>query len=415
MTVALDPRQSVHIARQPILDANRRVCGYELLYRANGTDRTCTTSGELAAARVLTDAILGIGLDSITGGAPAFLNFTRELLLDDAAALLPSNAVVIELREDIVVDAEVIAACEELTRKGYRVALDDFVADSSAEALLPYASFIKLDVRDTPPIVWQPLAHRLASPDMHVVAERVETVDVVSQARDAGCTYFQGYYFCRPATHSAKALPARRLAYLNLFSAVNRPDLTIGELEDLVKRDVSLTMRVLRSINSAAFGLKQEITSVRHALVLLGIQHVRKWASVWSMAGLNSGGTPEVVSIALLRARSCEVIGNQWLGADAGAELFLLGMCSMLDAIVDQPMEKAVSGLQLTPGVRDALLGDKNEMRAILDAVIAHEQGDWDAAAATMQQLGLSAELPAAAYADALRWSRDISSTAAAA
>jgi EAL and modified HD-GYP domain-containing signal transduction protein len=415
MTVALDPRQSVHIARQPILDANRRVCGYELLYRANATDRTCTTSGELAAARVLTDAILGIGLDSITGGVPAFLNFTRELLLDDAAALLPANAVVIELREDVDVDAEVIAACQELTRKGYRVALDDFASDSGAEALLPYASFVKLNVLDTPTAVWQPLAHRLASPDTHVVAERVETVDVVSQARDAGCTYFQGYYFCRPATHSAKALPARRLAYLNLFSAVNRPDLTIGELEDLVKRDVSLTMRVLRSINSAAFGLKQEITSVRHALVLLGIQHVRKWASVWSMAGLNSGGTPEVISIALLRARSCEVIGNQWLGADAGAELFLLGMCSMLDAIVDQPMEKAISGLQLTPGVRDALLGDKNEMRAILDAVVAHERGEWEASAGTMQQLGLSAELPAAAYADALRWSRDISSTAAAA
>ena len=415
MTVPLDSRQSVHIARQPILNANRRVCGYELLYRAQGADRSCTTSGNLAASRVVTDALLGIGLETLTGGSPAFLNFTRELLLENTAALLPAKSVVIELREDIVVDAEVIEACRDLKARGYTVALDDFVADSGAEALLPYATYIKLDVLDTPPIIWQPLAHRLASQSMHVVAERVETADVVLQARDAGCTLFQGYYFCRPATQSAKALPARRLAYLNLFSAVNKPDLTINDLEDLVKRDVSLTMRVLRSINSAAFALGQQITSVRHALVLLGVQQVRQWASVWAMAGLNSGGTPEAVSVALLRARSCEVVGNTWSGADAGAELFLLGMCSMLDAIVDQPMEKAIAGLHLTPGVRDALLGGAGPMRTILDAVIAHEQGDWDRSAQIIEGLGLSASLLPAAYTDALRWTRDISANAAAA
>lgn len=415
MTVSLDPRHSVHIARQAILDANRKVFGYELLYRAQAGDRSCTTAGDLAASRVLTDAVLAIGLDALTGGAPAFVNFTRELLLEDAALLLPAKSVVIELREDIMVDADVVKVCRDLQERGYTLALDDFVEGSGAEELLPFVKFVKLDVLDTPPIIWQPLTHRLASNAMRVVAERVETVDTVTQAGEAGCTLFQGYYFCRPATQSAKALPARRLAYLNLFSAVNRPNLTIGELEDLVKRDLSLTVRVLRSINSAAFGLRQEITSVRHALVLLGLQQVRQWASVWAMAGLNSGGTTEMVSVALLRARSCEVVGHAYAGADAGAELFLLGMCSMLDAIVDQPMEKAINGLQFTPGVRDALLGGSNAMRTILDAVIAHEQGDWDQSAQLVARLGLSASLLPAAYADALRWARDVSASAAAA
>jgi c-di-GMP-related signal transduction protein len=415
MAVPLDPRQSVHIARQPIFDANRKVQGYELLYRAQAADRACTTTGDLAAARVVTDALLGIGLETLTSGAPAFVNFTRQLLLENAAQLLPAKSVVIELREDIVIDAEVVEVCRELKQQGYTLALDDFAEDSGAEALVPYVNFIKLDVLGTPPIVWQPLAHRLASPTIHVVAERVETFEVVAEARDAGCTLFQGYYFCRPATQTAKALPARRLAYLNLFSAVNKPDLTIGELEDLVKRDVSLTMRVLRSINSAAFGLGREITSVRHALVMLGVQQVRKWASVWAMAGLNSGGTPESVSVALLRARSCEILGTAWGGADAGAEMFLLGMCSMLDGIVNQPMERAIEGLQLTPGVRNALLGGTNAMRSILDAVVAHEQGDWDRSAEIVQGLGLSATLLPQAYADALRWTRDLSANAAAA
>jgi len=415
MAVPLDPRQSVHIARQPILDAKKRVYGYELLYRAQQNDRSCTTSGDLAAARVFTDALLAIGLDSLTGGAPAFLNFTRDLLLENVVDLLPMKDVVIELREDIVVDAEVVEICKDLKAKGYTIALDDFVADSEAEQLLPFASFVKLDVHGTAPIIWQPLAHRLASTSTMVVAERVETLDIVAQAQDAGCTLFQGYYFCRPATQSVKALPARRLAYLNLFSAVNKPDLTIDDLEDLVKRDVSLTMRVLRSINSAAYGLTQQITSVRHALVMLGVQQVKKWASVWAMAGLNSGGTPEVVAIALLRARTCEVVGNIWSGTEAGAELFLLGMCSMLDAIVDQPMEKAISGLALTPAVREALLGGTGPMRSILDAVIAHEQGDWDQSAQIVDGLSLSSTLVPQAYTDALRWARDVSANAEAA
>src|SRR3954447_8321391 len=166
MAVPLDPRQSVHIARQPILDASKKVCGYELLYRAQGSDRACTTTGDLAAARVVTDALLAIGLDALTGGVPAFLNFTRELLLENAAELLPPAGVVIELREDIVVDDAVVEACRNLKEKGYTIALDDFVEDSGAEALLPYATFIKLDVLDTPPIIWQPLAHRLSSPSV---------------------------------------------------------------------------------------------------------------------------------------------------------------------------------------------------------------------------------------------------------
>ncbi len=415
MTVVLDPRQSVHIARQAILDADRRLCAYELLYRANQTDRSCTTAGDLAAARVLTDALLGIGLDSLTGGVPAFLNFTRSLLLADGAQLLPPDAVVIELLEDIVVDAEVIEKCRELKQQGYTLALDDFVAGSGAEALLPFASFVKLDVLDTPAAVWQPLAHRLASASVRVIAERIETLEVATQAREAGCTLFQGYYFSRPATRSAKTLPAKRLAYLNLFAALNKPDLTINELEDLVKRDVSLTMRVLRSINSAAYALRYEITSLRHALQLLGMQQVRTWASVWTMAGLNGNGPTEVMSIALLRGRSCETIGHAWSGAEAGGALFLVGLCSMLDTILDQPMDKAIAPLKLTAGVRDTLLGGNSAMRSILDAVIAHEQGDWEKSTQIMRRLGLPASLLPAAYTDALRWARDITASAAAA
>jgi EAL and modified HD-GYP domain-containing signal transduction protein len=237
----------------------------------------------------------------------------------------------------------------------------------------------------------------------------------VARAKIAGCQLFQGFFFCRPATSSVRAVPARRLAYLQLFSALNRPDLTIDTLEDLVKHDVSLSMRVLRSINSAAFGLGRDVTSLRHALVLLGVQQVRMWASVWAMAGVNTGGTPEAVSVAILRARSCEALGRARSGNDAAGEMFLLGMCSMLPAILDQPMERAIADLPLTSAVRGALNGDTGPMRSLLDAVIAYEQGDWDQASTTLQPLGLSESLLATAYSEALQWARQLTVDAIAA
>ena len=382
--------------------------GYELLYRAHAMDLQCREAGDLMASRAFTDAILGIGLDRLTNGAPAFINFTRQLLIDQAALLLPAQSIVVELLESIVVDAEVIGACRDLHARGYTMALDDFVVGSAAEELLPYARFVKLDVLEVPAANWQPVARRFASKSMKVVAERVETFSVAASAREAGCSLFQGHYFCRPATQNAPALPASRIAYLNLFAALNQPDLSVAALEDLVKRDVSLSLRVLRSINSAGFGLGQPIRSLRHALVMLGVQQVRKWASVWAMAGVNAGNPPELVSVALLRARTCEIIGEAWGGAEAGCELFLLGMCSLLDAILDQPMERALSGLQLSAAVREALLGSQNTRRSILDAVVAYEQGHWDEAAATLAALNVPASLLATAYADALCWAREL-------
>jgi len=414
VSISVDQRQSIHIARQPILNAAGAVFGYELLYRAQETDGNCESSSDLASARVLTDALLGIGLDALTGGAPAFVNFTKQLLLDNVAALLPAQSIVIELHEDIVVDDQVIEACRALKGKGYTLALDDYVAGSGADALLPYATFVKLDVLDPPLATWQSNARRLSQSGLRVIAERVETRDILIRARDAGCTLFQGYYFCKPSMQNVKTLPTRRLAYLNLFSAINQPDLTVNAVETLVKQDVSLTMRVLRSINSTAFALGQPITSVRHALVLLGVDQVRKWASIWAMAGLNSGGSPEVVSLALLRARTCELVGQEWSGPETGAELFLLGMCSMLPAILDQPMEEAIGGLQLTTAVRDALLDKPSPTRSVLDAVIAHEQGDWDRTEQILTALGLAPTVVSNSYAGALRWTREVSSAATA-
>jgi len=412
ISIGHDARTAVCVARQPILDRSGRVYGYELLYRAETDATDCTASGDLAGARTFSDAVLALGLDVLTCGRPAFVNFPRSLLLGDAATLLPPASVVIEVLEHVAIDADVVEACRALCRRGFALALDDFVPGSDAEALLPFVSFVKVDVLQTSAAERARLAARLRPRGVQLIAEKVETAEAATQAHAAGYRLFQGYYFCRPTTFTATALPARRVAYLGLLGALNREDLGIDELEDLIKHDVSLTYRVLRSTNSWLYGSRHEITSIRHALVFLGVDQIRKWASVWVLAGLNSSGTQETVSVALLRARCCELLGNTLVGPDEGASYFLLGLCSLLDVILGRPMADALADMPLASAINDALLGAPSQPRQLLNAVVAYERAMWEEAALAMEQLGLSVATLPEAYADALGWARELSKTA---
>jgi EAL and modified HD-GYP domain-containing signal transduction protein len=368
----------------------------------------CTAAGDLAGARVLSDALLTLGLDALTCGKPAFVNFTRSLLLSDAGTLLPAASTVLEIREDVAIDLDVVEACRLLHHKGFALALDDFVPGSPAEALLPYVRFVKVDVLQTGARERRDLALRMKPLGIRLIAEKVETASIVEQAHAAGYRLFQGYYFCRPTTFTAAPIAGRRLAYMGLLGALNRDDLTIDELEDLIKHDMSLSYRVLRSVNSWIYGLRNEVTTVRHALVLLGIDQIRKWASVWALAGMNSGGTQELVTVALLRARCCELVGRALWGAEEGDRYFLLGLCSLLDVVLGKPMADALAEMPLAAPIKDALLGAANQSRDILDAVVAYEQAKWDEAEQAMSRLQLPVSRLPEVYSDAICWAREL-------
>ncbi len=226
--------------------------------------------------------------------------------------------------------------------------------------------------------------------------------------------FFQGYYFCRPRTISMQALSAVQIARMQLLAALYQPDASILDIEDLLKRDVSLSYRVLRCVNSAGFGLRREIGSIREGLVLLGLDQIRKWASLWALAGLNRGPS-ELVTMTIVRARACEVLG-QYLGhTDRGAGLFLLGLCSLLDALLQRPLEQVIADLPLSADIRAALLGHDNTARRVLDAVVAHEQGQWLEGAQQAATLGLGPDALAGAFLDALTWQRAVGPVEAAA
>jgi EAL and modified HD-GYP domain-containing signal transduction protein len=214
---------------------------------------------------------------------------------------------------------------------------------------------------------------------------------------------FQGYYFCRPVVQHGAALPSQQLAYLRLLAALSEPNLTTADVERLVKQDVSLSLRVLRSVNSAGHAIRTEIRSIGQALVLLGIEPIRKWTTVWCLAGLTTGATPELTTLALLRARTCELLGEESPAAES-SELFLVGLFSLLDVMLSRSMSVAVEGLPLSAAAIDALEGRPNTLRGVLDAVIAHERGEWNAAASLAGAAGVDAPALADAYTSALKW-----------
>jgi EAL and modified HD-GYP domain-containing signal transduction protein len=382
------------------------------LYREIGSDTACTVGTEAASARVFSDAVLAMGLDNLTAGRRAFMNVSRQVLLSDIATVLPSETVILELLEDIAVDDDVIDACRRLQAKGYTLALDDFTPGSPTEVLLPYSGIVKVDMLSTTSQDRAKIV-KMVPKSMKLIAEKVETAAAFEEASKAGYHLFQGYYFCRPATFKARTLSATATTYARLLVVLNKPEATVFEVEDLIKRDASLTYRVLQCVNSAAFGIRRQLDSIHQALVLLGLDQVRKWASVWVLAGLNVGGNPEVLTTAVVRARCCELIAESVVGREDAAEYFLLGLCSLLDAMLGRPMEEAVSDLPVTDKVRSALLGEQNFARSVLDAVIAYERALWDASAALLEQIGAEPDRLSAAYGDALGWARGLQHAAA--
>jgi c-di-GMP-related signal transduction protein len=413
MPFGLDSRRTISIARQPILDSKAHVFGHELLYRHAPTALAPPTGADLEAARTLNDAVLSVGLDALSCGLPIFIKLTRPLLLGGAGTLLPPAITVLELGENIVADEEVVQVCQSLRSQGYALALDNFTLSSPSEALLPLVQYAKIDLKRTPAAVWKATADRLIARNIKLVAQKVENAVMAAAALEAGYQLFQGFYFCRPTTFISTQMPARRLAYMQLLGALNRENVSLNEIEDLVKHDLSLSYRVLRAVNSAAFGIEHEVTSMRDALRLLGVSQVRKWASVWAMAGLSEGDASGAVSLSLVRARCCEYVGEMM--GQPGRGFFLLGLCSLLDVILRRPMPVALESLPLPATVRDALLGRQNTARTALDTIGHYERGEWDRANEGAERLGLNPDLLPDIYADAIRWARELSQFSAAA
>ncbi|MFN7945265.1 MAG: HDOD domain-containing protein [Blastocatellia bacterium] len=393
------------IARQPVFTQHQKVYAYELLYRSGTTVNSCTAIDlNHAASKVIADTGLLLGARNLTDGKKAFINVTREVLVNGLIELLPKDLTVVELLETIEPDDEVIAACRKLKAAGYTLALDDFVYAPRFEPLIELADIIKVDFLLTDKAGRADLARRGQQHGIKLLAEKVETHEDFKEAVDLGYTWFQGYFFCKPVILSRKDVPGNKLQYLKILQEIQRPEINMEQVERIIRRDLSLTFKLLRYLNSPAFNFRNEIETIRQALMLLGERQIRKWASLVIVTSLGKDKPEELVMQALVRARFCETLCPLVGLGNRAEDLFLTGMMSLIDAILDRPLADLLRELPLNADIRDALLGQDNKLHQIYSLTVAYERGDWEQLSRLTAQLGVNGADILGLYLSAVEW-----------
>ncbi len=362
----------VFIGRQPIFDRGQRVVGYEILFRAGDQSQAGVLDAERATATVVLNALTEIGLERIVGAHVAWVNLSRESVLSGIATMLPAAVTGFEILEGQEIDEPLVGAVRELKQQGYRIALDDFEFSREYAPLLGLVDVVKLDFAALGAERFAAQLVQLKPYPVSVLAEKVETKDQHQYCVALGCDLFQGFFYQKPELLRRHRIELTAGSILQVISALQNTSLQFDELEPLIAHDLPLSLRLLRYINSAFFALRQEVTSVRQALVMLGLENVRRWATLTVMGSIE-GKTPELTSNALIRARFCELAGLA-SGMD-GAGLFTIGMFSLIDAMLDVPLEEVTNELPFPNDMRAALLSHAGPMGRILDAATSLEYG----------------------------------------
>lgn len=395
-----------YVARQPIFDREEAVFGYELLFR-DGLENAFNGDTD-EASRATVDNSLLMGLDVLCDGRRAFVNCTRDTLIKGLIRLLPSTITVVEILETVPADPDVMAACVGLKEAGYTIALDDYVAGDAREPLAAIADIIKVEMQLTNHEERKNLIRQFSLKHCRMLAEKIETYEEFARARDLGFVYFQGYFFRRPEMMATHDMPASRLNYLRMLQEVSRPELNVPALERLIKTEASVCYRLLRYLNSAIFGFKTEIHSVRHALSILGERDVRRWVRLVAAVGAGHEKPSDLVLSSLVRGRFGELLAPRVPHGES--DLFLMGLLSLIDAMLETPMAEILEKIPLDHATKAVLLGRPSPLRSVFQLMLAHESGEWEAAASLSEALKLDSEDVASCYWQAQQWARELAS-----
>lgn len=362
------------------------------------------TDGDEASQRVISSGIHIFGFSSLTGGKPAFINFTKQLLLNGAALVLPPKQVVVEILETVEPEDEVIKACSELKRHHYLLALDDFALRPGYEPLIDLADIIKVDFLQVKGEERQELVQRFGKRGVRMLAEKVETHEDFAEALKAGYLYFQGFFFCKPEIVAGREIPSHKLTYLRLMQELNREELEFSRVESILKSDVSLSFKLLRYINSAAIGLRYPVTSLRQAMVLLGEQNLRRWATLALAASMLEDKPQELLVTGVVRGRFCELVYQRLGLKAAGVDPFLIGLLSVLDTLLDCQMSDLLEELPVAAEIKDALLERPTVLGSLYKLVVSYERAEWEKVSELAEQLNLQEQELPLLYSQAVSW-----------
>ena len=403
---ALEMNPMQYVARQAILDADRCLTAYELLFRDSTENRCPPGDPDIASKKTIDTAVL-LGLETLSDGHRVFLNCTENLILDGLPTLFPPEVTVVEILESVRPTRQLIDACQKLKRGGYRIALDDFIEQPGYEPLIELADVIKIDVRLTPAEHWPALAVKYLRSHRQLLAEKVETEEEFARAKAIGFSLFQGYLFSKPSILSTSSIDGLDANHVRILRTLASPQLNLLEVESIIKSDPALCYRLLRFLNSPAFYLQDEIRSVLHALALLGEVEIRKWMLLVCALGAGAGASKRhLLETALIRARFAESLAPK-MGLSSSA-LFLLGILSLMHAILDLSVESLVELVAVSADVRAALLGTSNTLRKGFDLVLAYEAADWNRCEEIRNQWQIPARFLSDSYLEAIHWARQL-------
>ena len=398
----LPPAYEVFVGRQPIYTQQLDVFAYELLFRSGEMQHAGVTDGNQATAHVLVNTFLELGLDTLVGSKRAFVNLTRDFLLQDYSLVFPADRVGLEVLEDVVVDADVLAALRNLSAQGYIIALDDFFYQEHLRPLVELADIIKIDVLASGRRTVAEQVKLLRQYDVQLLAEKVETQEDFTYYKTLGFEYFQGYFFCRPDVVKGQRSPTNRLMILELLAKFQSPGTTFRELEALISRDVTLSYKVLRAANAAIYTRARKVESIQQAVQLVGLTAITNIVSLFLLANIDDK-PHELLITAMVRAKMCEQLAKLMQQSNS-ATFFTVGLLSVLDAFMDRPMPDILPALPLADEIVEALLAHAGMLGAILGCVLAYERGDWEA----VQNLGCPSDLLVKTYLEALMWATEM-------
>ncbi|MBF0558229.1 MAG: HDOD domain-containing protein [Nitrospirae bacterium] len=397
----------VYIARQPIFDRKKVVFAYELLFRDSLSNYFPRADGDKATSKVLSGSLFAVGMERITGEKKAFINFTQNILSSDIPFMFPSATTVIEILEDVKPDPSIIEACGKLSAAGYHLALDDYFPKSGMLSLVKLANIIKMDFRAMTVDEIQKIIRDPEYANIKFLAEKIETYEEFKSALEMGFEYFQGYFFSKPEIIKGSQIADSALQLLNLVVAISKPEVNMDELEKIVEHDVSLSYKLLRYVNSASLKRRAEISSIRKALMVIGLVELKRMVSLILLSQAAVNKPEELIKSSCIKARFCEGLGHASTSTKIKSELFLLGLFAHIDAILDQPMSMVMENIPVSKNISDALVNGEGEALPYLKLAECYERGDWDNVKKYASQVSVKEDSLPDIYAEACQWANE--------
>jgi EAL and modified HD-GYP domain-containing signal transduction protein len=358
----------------------------------------------MATKDVLVTAFTDIGIEAITGGKKAFVNFTKDLLLNETPMLVSNNVLIVELLENIEPSPEVIQACKRLKDRGYLIALDDFIYCEEMNPILELADIVKVDFLNNSEEDIRLNFKKIRSRYKKVLlAEKVETYESVEFAKSLGCTLFQGFFYCKPRITHAKNIDTQRISKLLLLRSISNPDVSFLELAEIIKRDVVLSYRLLNIVNSAYYGLNYTVTGILHALTILGLNEIKKWISFILISEYKDNKPNELIRAALIRSMFMEKLAVIMKDRKHKDEYFMVGLFSLAEAIMDSPIDAILNQAHLSKNINDTLLTGQGKIGELLQIIVNIEKANWEEADFYMAKYKLSMQKVNKCYIEAMK------------